>query len=103
MELPEEYVNVLITYKGDVRVNGYGDREKRVVTRRAFYGKTDGYYDNSNNWIDTPEGTFSVPQFWQKFTFSDGTSALLPHTFYSYGRVLPKDIISWELDTSNEE
>lgn len=96
IDLPEEYQNVMITYETDVRVRDkyYDHYEKQTVTRRAFYSKSNGFYDNKDNWIDTPEGYFSVPQYWKNFTFSDGTVVLLPHTFYSYGRVYPKDVIS---------
>lgn len=97
-ELPIEYQTVMITYKGTVYVPDkyYGKYEEQVVTRRAFYSKSNGYYNHKDEWVETPEGYFSVPQYWSNFTFSDGTSALLPHTFYSFGRVLPKDIIKWE-------
>lgn len=100
MELPEEYRNVMITYKGQILVRDkyYDHYESAIVTRRAFYSKSDGYYDNKDNWIETPEGYFSVPQYWQDFTFSNGQTALLPHTFYSYPRVYPKEIIKWEYD-----
>jgi len=93
MKLPKEYHNVMITYKGKVRVRDkyYDHYEDQIVTRRAFYSKSDGFYDNKNNWIDTPEGYFSVPQYWRMWKGS-----LLPHTFYHHGRVYPKDIIKWE-------
>lgn len=91
--LPTEYHNVMITYVGEVRIRDkyYGHYEKQEVTRRAFYTKSNGYYDNKDNWINTPDGFFHVPQYWQKWN-----GALVPHTFYSYGRVLPKNIIKWE-------
>jgi hypothetical protein len=100
MELPNEYQNVMLTYEGNVRVRDkyYDHYEKQVVTRRAFYSKSNGYYDSKDQWIETPNGYFSVPQYWQDFTFSDGKVALLPHTFYSYGRVLPENIIKWVYD-----
>ena len=82
---------------GNVRVGTYG-YETRKVIRRAFYSKSNGYYNTKDEWIETPNGYFSVPQYWQTFQFSNGESALLPHTFYSYGRVLPKDIIEWKYD-----
>ncbi len=93
--LPTEYQNVMITYVGDVRVrDGYYDHyEKQEVTRRAFYTKSDGYYDNTDKWINTPNGFFHVPQYWQEWNGS-----LLPHGFYSYGRVLPNKIIKWKID-----
>ena len=99
-KLPTEYKNVWITYKTIVHVPDkyYGHDEKQIVRRRAFYSKSNGYYDSKDNWVDTPNGYYSVPQYWQTFTFSDGNSALLPHTFYSYGRVFPDDIIKWEYD-----
>lgn len=101
METPKEYHNVMITYKAEVTVPDgyYGRREVQTVTRRAFYSKSRGYYDKGDKWIETPDGYYSVPQFWQDFTFSDGATVLLPHTFYSYGRVLPDNIIKWEYDS----
>ena len=100
METPQEYQNVMLTYIGTVYVPDkyYGTYVKQRVTRRAFYSKSNGYYNRQDQWIETPEGYFSVPQYWQNFTFSDGTSALLPHTFSSYGRVLPKDVLKWEIE-----
>ena len=94
-KLPTEYHNVMITYNGEVRVRDkyYDHYEKQQVTRRAFYTKSDGYYDNKDNWINTPNGYFCVPQYWQEW---NGT--LIPHTFYSYDRVLPNKIIKWEIE-----
>lgn len=80
IELPKEYQTVLITYT-------VGDR---IVTRKAFYSKSDGYYNSVGSWVTTPEGYFSVPKHWRVHSFSDGESALLPHTFESYGNVLPE-------------
>ena len=96
-DLPPEYVNVMITYEGKVRVRDkyYGHYEDQIVTRRAFYSKSDGFYDRQDNWVETPEGYFHVPQYWQEWN-----GKLLPHTFYHLGRVYPKDIIAWELDKS---
>ena len=98
MRLPEEYQSVMITYKGQVRVRDkyYDHYEPQVVTRRAFYSKSDGYYNGKDEWINTPNGYFSVPKYWQNYTWSDGTVTLLPHTFYHYGRVSPEDIINWK-------
>lgn len=99
MNLPIECVNVMLTYETTICRGVYGEvKTKEVVTRRAFYCKSNGFYDSKDNWIETPNGYFSVPQYWQDFTFSDGTTALLPHTFYSYGRVYPENIIKWEYD-----
>ena len=100
MKVPEEYVNVMITYKGKVRVRDkyYDHYEEQIVTRRAFYSKSDGYYDNTNKWVDTPNGYFHVPQYWRMWN-----GVLLPHTFYHLGRVYPENIIKWEVDTSSTE
>jgi len=104
MELPREYATVLLTYDTDVRVRDkyYDHYEKGVVTRRAFYANSKGYYNKLGDFVETPDGYFSVPQFWGYFTFSNGETALVPETFYSYGRVLPKDIIKWEYDKPNK-
>lgn len=95
-DLPPEYQNVMITYTGEVRVRDkyYDHYEKMKITRRAFYTKSDGYYDNRNNWINTPSGYFCVPQYWQKWNGN-----LVPHTFYNYPRVLPNQIIDWNYET----
>ena len=95
MNLPEEYTNVMITYLGKVRVrdNYYDHYKEQIVTRRAFYTKSNGYYDKQDNWVNTPNGYFHVPQYWQEWN-----GALLPHTFYHLGRVLPEYIIKWELE-----
>jgi hypothetical protein len=101
-EMPKEYQRVWITYKGTVYVPDkyYGTYKKEVVTRRAFYSKSKGYYNSKDEWIETPDGYFSVPQYWKVFHFISGVSALLPHTFSSFGRVFPKDVIKWEIDTT---
>lgn len=100
MNLPKEYVNVMITYQGSVRVRDkyYDHQEERIVTRRAFYCKSEGYYNTKDEFIKTPNGYYSVPQHWTWHTWSDGTSSLTPQGFYHYPRVLPEDVISWELD-----
>lgn len=99
MDLPKPYKNVMLTYKAYIGYGPYGEHKVlETVTRRAFYTDSDGYYNSQDKWIETPNGYFSVPQFWANFTFSNGETALLPHTFYSYGRVLPDKIISWKYD-----
>lgn len=96
MNLPDEYKNVMITYIGAVRVRDkyYDHYEQQEVTRRAFYSKSDGYYDNSDNWIETPEGYYNVPQYWTTYN-----GYLVPRGFWSYGRVLPSNIISWKYES----
>lgn len=100
MNTPTEYQNVMITYGGTVYVPDkyYGKYETQVVTRRAFYSNSKGYYNSKDEWIETPEGYFCVPQYWENFSFINGTSALLPGAFNSFGRVLPKDVIKWEIE-----
>ena len=99
MKLPQEHQNVMITYKADVRVNSYSDRtRKEVVTRRAFFSKSDGFYNKEDIWVETPNGFFHVPQFWGSFTYSDGTTSLLPKGFNHYPRVYPEQIIKWEYE-----
>lgn len=95
MNLPKEYQNIMITYKDNVRVRDkyYGHYEQQIVTRRAFYSKSDGYYDGKDNWIETPNGYFNVPQYWQTFN-----GYLLPYGFWHHGRVLPENIIKWEFE-----
>lgn len=95
VELPPEYQNVMITYIGTVRVRDkyYDHNETMQVTRRAFYSKSSGYYNSKDEWVETPNGYYSVPQYWRMWKGS-----LLPHTFYHHARVLPENIIKWELD-----
>ena len=92
-QLPTEYETVLLTYDAVIRSGPYGmEKSTQTVTRKAFYTKSDGYYDDKDRWIETPNGYFHVPQYWRRFN-----GVLMPHTFYSYGRVLPEDIIKWEV------
>jgi hypothetical protein len=97
MELPANYETVLITYQTKVKYPDryYGYYVDEVVTRRAIFG-TGGYYDAQDKYIQPPNGHFSVPQKWKVMHFISGWSALLPEGHYSYGRVLPEDIIKWE-------
>ena len=92
-KLPQEYVNVLITYSCDVYVRDKynGHYKFMTVTRLAFYSKSDGYYNSTGEWIETPQGYFSVPKMFQKFK-----GALLPHTFRQYARVASDKIEKWE-------
>ena len=95
MNLPKENTNVMITYLGKVRVRDkyYDHYKEQIVTRRAFYTKSNGYYDKQDNWINTPNGYFHVPKYWKEWK-----GVLLPHTFYHLGRVLPENIIKWEFE-----
>ena len=103
MDLPQSNTNVKIKYVTEIRTGLYRmQRETVTVVRRAFYSKSTGYYDNKDNWVNTPNGYFNVPQFWRPFTFKNGDVQLLPHGFYAYPRVLPHEIISWEYDYSKE-
>lgn len=98
MELPKEYRNVMLTYEAIIRYGIYGEkRRNEIVTRRAFYCKSNGFYDLNNNWVETPNGYFLVPIYWQPFTFSNGETALLPYKFTNI-RVYPENIIKWEYD-----
>ena len=100
-KLPRPYQTIWLTYEAIVSSGHYGDtKTKTIVRRRAFYSKSDGHYDGKNNWIDTPNGVFQVPQYWSTFTTISGHSSLQPRGHYSYGRVYPSDIIKWELDKS---
>ena len=102
IEIPEEMVNVMITYRGSVVVRDkyYDHKEDQIVTRRAFYSKSDGFYDQQDNWVTTPNGFFHVPRDWREWTYSDGTTALMPEGFWHYGRVYPEDVISIKPDVS---
>lgn len=96
---PIEGRRVLLTYEAIISSGPYGGtKTKTIVTRRAFWSNSDGYYDRQDNWIETPTGYFHVPQYWKMFTFSNGESALLPDGFYHYGRVFPEEIINWKYE-----
>jgi len=87
ISLPKEYEVVMITYIGQVRTST-GCYKEELVTRKAFYSKSSGYYDKGNRWIDTPDGYFSIPRYWRDD---------MPNTFYHYPRVLPENVIKWRL------
>ena len=98
MKTPNGKQNVMLTYIGNVYVPDkcYGKWEKKEVTRRAIYYKTDGYYDIHDNWIETLDGYFSVPTRWKMHAWSDGTSSLMPEGFGIHDRVKLEDAIKWE-------
>jgi hypothetical protein len=89
--LPIEYENVMLTFKGSFYVPDkyYGKWEIQTRTKRAFYHKSDGYYNSKNEWIRTPDGYFSVPPEWRRFN-----GALLPHGWGGH-RVRPEEVIEW--------
>lgn len=90
MNLPETYKNVMVTFKKEFRSGPYGDtKEIREVTMRGFYTDTDGYYNAYGDWIETPNGKFSIPNEWAMFN-----GVLLPHGLGGI-RVLPEDVIKW--------
>lgn len=79
----KEYQTVVITYRSG----------GEVVSRKAFYSKSDGYYNARDEWIETPNGFFSVPQYWRNFMWMDGSVSLMPEGFNTYGRVVPDKVI----------
>ena len=96
MENPKEYHNVMIEYEATISFGAYGiKKRKEVVLRRGFYSKSDGYYNHKDEWVETPDGIFSVPHNWQSFTFSNGTSSLMPFGF-GHTRLSPNDVIEWK-------
>jgi len=99
MTTPRPYATIWLTYNAEIRSGVYGEVKRiETVRRRAFYSDSDGYYNKQNEWINTPNGMYQVPQFWSNFTLSDGSVIIVPHTFHSFGRVMPENIISWEYD-----
>ena len=98
MKTPNGKQNVMLTYRGKVYVPDkyYGKWEEQVVTRRAIYYKTDGYYNIKDEWIETLDGYFSVPTSWKIQTWSDGTASLMPEGFSIHARVPLEDAIKWE-------
>lgn len=103
-QFPVEYQNVMVTYMGSVYVPDkyYGKYVTQKVTRRGFYHKSNGFYNSKDQWVETPDGYFSIPQKWKTFHFYDGTAALLPDGFYG-ARVMPDKVISWrELEHEEE-
>lgn len=102
MELPEVYINVMITYKATISSGPYGDTKSiETVTRRAFYSKSDGFYNAASKFIKTPNGYFNVPQNWSWFTTISGKTSLEPQGLEHYARVYPNEIIKWEYDKSS--
>lgn len=81
-----------VTYTGMARYNAYGDSRPAKVRRLGIFADSDGYYNAQDEFISTPDGYFTFPQYFQLW---DGV--LLPHTFYSLGRVLPTKADSWEV------
>lgn len=103
MITPRPYATIWLTYNAEIRSGVYGEVKRiEAVTRRAFYSDSEGYYNHQNEWINTPNGMYHVPQFWTNFTLSDGSVIIVPHTFYSLGRIMPEDIISWEYDQTKQ-
>jgi hypothetical protein len=93
IKVPKEMKNVMVTFKGSVYVRDkyYGHYEEQVITKRGFYSTLlKGYYNAKNEWIDIPEGYFSIPPSWKKFK-----GILLPHGWGGY-RVRPNEVIKWE-------
>ena len=93
MNLPNDCENVILTYIGTVYVPDkyYGKFIKEKVIRWAIYFKSTGFYNGKDEWIDTPNGYFSVPKDWGYFN-----GVLLPKGFNIYDRVLTENIIKWE-------
>ena len=92
-ELPIEMEHVMVTFVGSVRVRDkyYDHYEKMQITKRGFFSKLlGGYYNSKNEWIDIPEGYFSIPPDWRTFN-----GVLLPHGWGGY-RVKPDQVIKWE-------
>ena len=93
-ELPFPYETVMLTYKTQKEVD---NTELCEVTNRAFYVKSDGYYDYKDNYISTPDGYFMVPDEWSPFAFGNNKPVMMPHTF-AHTKVLPSHVIKWEYD-----
>ena len=87
-QLPENMVNIMITYK----------IENDVYTKRGWYNDPkvgfSGYYNALGQWINPPNGYFTIPPSWQFFTIGK-KEILLPHG-WGGDRVLPENIINWE-------
>jgi len=91
-EMPQEMVDVMVTFKGTVYVPDkyYGKHEIQTITKRGFYHKSDGYYNSKDEWIDTPDGFFSIPPRYKSFK-----GVMLPDGWGGH-RVKPEDCIKWE-------
>lgn len=91
MNLPETYVDVMVTYEKNFYSGPYRDTvTKQTVTRRGLYSNSDGYYDARNNWVETPNGLFMIPEEWKTFN-----GKLMPHGWHP-DRVRPENVIKWE-------
>lgn len=100
MNLPKEYQNVMVTFEGTVYVPDkyYGKHEIQTITKRGFYHKSNGYYNSKDQWIETPNGYFSIPHSWRLFN-----GVLLPHGWGGH-RIAPENVIEWrELNKTEEK
>lgn len=76
-EVPEDYVNVMVTYRKEFRYGPYGDSKRtETVTRLGFYSSMFGNY--------------AMPEEWRSFKGS-----YLPHGFNG-DRRKPEEIIDWK-------
>lgn len=95
-ERPTPYLNIWVTYEKQT-YNAWGTTTgapKIIVTKRGFY------CPNS----ERNELTYDVaiPPGWQNFTFSNGTTSLLPHG-WGGDRLKWDQVISWKYDENVQE
>lgn len=86
LELPEDGVNIWVTYKKEIRRGVYGEkRSTEVVTRRGFYSKL--------------FGNIAIPPDWQHFDIG-GVQCLLPHGWGGDSLNI-EEVIKWEYCKDN--
>lgn len=86
LELPEDGVNIWVTYKKEIKRGIYGEKKStEVITRRGFYNKL------FNN--------IAIPPDWQYFEIG-GVQRLLPHG-WGGDRISIEEVIKWEYCKDN--
>lgn len=66
---PPPYKDVMVTFVGTfyVRDKYYGHYETFQTTKRGFFHNSKGYYNSKDEWVDTPNGYFSIPSRYEEF------------------------------------
>lgn len=104
MKKPEPYKHVMVTFKRPVKTKwGTPTKELVEVTKRGFWVNSTGYYNSRDEWIVPPDGGyFSVPQYWQNWTWRDGVTIPAPRGFW-HRKVYLSEAISWRDLKSEDE
>jgi len=96
MKLQKEGINVMVTFEKTFRTGPYSmETYKSVVTKKGWFNvpkdsRAYGYYNAKDEFIQPPNGYFSVPSRWADFkgvNLPDG---------WEGDRLTPDQIIKWE-------